>query len=802
MIARTSLLVFGLGAALTPACKGRDPRRGLDREESSESYRAAPSLATSSRSTTAEAGSAASAQMDLDGKFAAEPAKDEQNAPQSSRASSPVGHGSGAGAGFGAAAGKRDRAKAKESNAEDGLLGGEAAATPTRSWFPETFLFQPLVVTSAGGEATVAVTVPDRLTTWRVLALAHSRSGAQGGAVTSFLGTLPVYVDPVVPGALVMGDEVRIPVQAVNTTSAPVSAQLAVSATGARLVGGSGSTTIAAGGTAITYATLTVTRPGHLEVRAAINGTDAVIRGIDVVPAGKPEVIARSGTLASARTLTITGPVGSDPASDRVRLQVFPGALALLRAELGVSLARSGAADDAYALLLAGRAPALLAALGDTADPKALRDLTIIAGQRIVREARTFDVATASVVAEATLAHGQNPVLAGIGERAVAYLVAQQRPDGSFAGGDGWTLQRLLVATADATRAVAASHGTVAQQQRAAGVRLKAAGAFTRNAAQVMDGYTAAVMLASGAVDGPLTDVLRERVRAAITEGSDSAKYLTVEPGVVRADGVAPSRVEATALAVLALAGDPKAAAAGVADLGGTLLAGYDPSRGWGDGRANLACMLAVLQLFEAPVPASVAITLTRDGQPVVRGTFDRAALKDVLVLTADAPAATAAPWLGGSHVWKVVAEPAVAGLGFSLALEGYTPWATQSAAAGLELGLPAAMTGRVGSPIDVAVTAVAPGGMALHVIQALPAGVQVDTPSLEKLVAAGTIQRFETADGRVELFVAGLAPGAVFAATYRVIPTLAGTLHGAASSIEAGGHIHHVAPTTWTIKG
>ena len=29
--------------------------------------------------------------------------------------------------------------------------------------------------------------MPDRLTTWRVLALAHSRGGAQGGATTSFL---------------------------------------------------------------------------------------------------------------------------------------------------------------------------------------------------------------------------------------------------------------------------------------------------------------------------------------------------------------------------------------------------------------------------------------------------------------------------------------------------------------------------------------------------------------------------------------------------------------------------------------
>src|SRR4029079_17105535 len=75
----------------------------------------------------------------------------------------------------------------------------KAPEGPTRAWFPETFLFEPLVITDEHGAAVVAVRVPDRLTTWRVLALAHSRSGAQGGAVTSFLGTLPTYVDPVVP---------------------------------------------------------------------------------------------------------------------------------------------------------------------------------------------------------------------------------------------------------------------------------------------------------------------------------------------------------------------------------------------------------------------------------------------------------------------------------------------------------------------------------------------------------------------------------------------------------------------------
>jgi hypothetical protein len=94
-----------------------------------------------------------------------------------------------------------------------------------------------------------------------------------------------------------------------------------------------------------------------------------------------------------------------------------------------------------------------------------------------------------------------------------------------------------------------------------------------------------------------------------------------------------------------------------------------------------------------------------------------------------------------------------------------------------------------------------APSGIELHVQQALPAGVQVDRPSLEALIEAGTITRFVIADGKVDLHVAPLAPGATFTAKYRVIPTLAGKLQSAASLVEAGPTKYFVPPTIWTIK-
>ncbi len=669
--------------------------------------------------------------------------------------------------------------------------GPKSTEAPTRSWFPETFLFEPLIVTDDTGAATIPVKVPDRLTTWRVLALAHSRTGAQAGAVTSFLGTLPAYVDPVVPPFLIVGDEVRLPIQSINTTEAAVSATLTVEAKGAAVSGASGPRTIAAQGSTVDYATVRATQAGAITLRASLGGTDVVVRTFDALPAGRPERITHTGTLAAPRTFTIEGPAGSDPSTDRVRLLVYPGALALLRAELAASMSRGGVADDAYALLLAGKATSLLAALGDKPDPEALRTLSLVAGQRAIRAGQRLSVTSASLLTEAALAHPDNPVLARLGARAAAYLAKQQRPDGTFAGETGWTLQRLLVATADGTRAVASAKTTQADKQRAMSVGVRAGSAFERNLASIQDGYTAAAIIASG-VGGKLADTLREKVRAAIKDAPDGTKYLDVPTGVVRADGAVPGRAEATALAVLALSGDPKAP---VADLGATLLGAYEPLLGWGDGRANLACMQAVLELFKAPVPNNVTITLTMDGKPVTSGTLDGEKLRDVLVL--DAPA----PGLSGSHTWALTAEPAVPGLGFSFTAEAWTPWPKQPVKGGLELGLPPTMTATVGRPADVTVTAIAPAGMSLHIQQALPAGVQVDKPSLQALVQNGVIRRYQAVDGKLDLHVDALQPGQTFSATYRVIPTLGGTLHTSASSIESGGAKFYVPPTTWSIR-
>lgn len=477
-----------------------------------------------------------------------------------------------------------------------------------------------------------------------------------------------------------------------------------------------------------------------------------------------------------------------------MRLSVFPGALAILKAELQAGPSRGGVADDAYLLLLSGQAKALLERLGAGVDEAWLRRSRIIATQRAIRHARAPDPATAALLAEAALSHVESPVLSRLGERLASQLAAAQRPDGTFQGGSGWTLQRLLVATADSVRAVRRSGGD-AGKRRAQGVALKASGAFERHLKRIEDPYTAAAVLASDAVSGTMADLLADRVKEALVTAEDGSRRLEVPSGVLRSDGRRPSTVEATALAALALADREKDL---LPDLGASILASYRPSTGFGDGYANLMALRAVLEIFDDPLPEKVRVKLTMDGRVLTEGELSGAKLKEVLYLDAPMPSPA------GGHALMVEATPPVPGLGFALSVKHYVPWDAEAPEQGMELSVDLSKDARVGHPVDVTLRAVAPAGMALSIRQALPAGVQADEKSLADLVSNGTLLRYETEDGAVKLEAPARRQGQTFTAKYRVIPTLAGTLHTSASSLaplHQPDQAFFVPPTVWQVS-
>jgi hypothetical protein len=608
---------------------------------------------------------------------------------------------------------------------EGGAVATTAEPVLTRAWFPETFLFAPRVITDVDGKASLSVRVPDRLTTWRVLALAHARNGAQAGTVATFASQLPVSVDVVAPAQLVAGDRVALPIQLQNMTAERQRRTLQVQSSGGRLEGSGGAFTIPEGGTETTTLWLQTRAPGAIAIEARIDD-DAMVKSVEVLPAGAPVHRELTGTLASTRTLQVPAALDDGTpiaGSGRVTLQVFPGALAVLRSELGVAAERSGVADDGALVTLSAIAPALSSRLGQPVDDATLLRLRRLAAQRLARAALSPSLESATALAGGAARHDHDGLLGRTGEHLAGWLARQQRPDGTFGGGGDYDVQRLLVATADAvlalqqasepispptatttttTTTATTATATATAKQRATAAGLKARGAFERMLPQSDDAYTASAVLMTGVLDGEVKEALQQKVLAALSPPGDGGRFLKVDD-VRRADGGRPDVVEASARAILALR-DRADAAAARADLGAFVLQHYRPGRGFGDGHTNRMALWALGEVFAEPLPQKVAVSLRIDGAVVAAETLEGDRLRDVLRVSAP----LSSP--GAAQKVEIVSDPPLPGLIYLLDLSWSVPFPAppRDAPLALERTLPTGL--RVGQPATVQLAAVAPG--------------------------------------------------------------------------------------------
>ena len=100
--------------------------------------------------------------------------------------------------------------------------------------------------------------------------------------------------------------------------------------------------------------------------------------------------------------------------------------------------------------------------------------------------------------------------------------------------------------------------------------------------------------------------------------------------------------------------------------------------------------------------------------------------------------------------------------------------------------------------------TAAYPGSTTMKLRLGLPAGVQHDTPSLDALVTAGTITRYETEDGAITLHLPQVSSGDTWAGKLKVIPTLAGKLQAQPTTLSVeyrADRAKTFVPKAWVIR-
>ncbi|GET29693.1 alpha-2-macroglobulin family protein [Prolixibacter sp. SD074] len=95
-----------------------------------------------------------------------------------------------------------------------------------RSDLRETAWFGPQLKTDANGMATVHFRMPDALTKWKFMALAHTVNGKTGTTDTSFVSQKPLMVEPYPVRFLVAGDQVELPAKITNLSGKELEADI------------------------------------------------------------------------------------------------------------------------------------------------------------------------------------------------------------------------------------------------------------------------------------------------------------------------------------------------------------------------------------------------------------------------------------------------------------------------------------------------------------------------------------------------------------------------------------------------
>jgi len=88
--------------------------------------------------------------------------------------------------------------------------GGGEADSEARQNYKDTAYWNPTVLTDKNGQAQVKFTLPDNLTTWKLIAIAHDKSSDFGGKAEEIIETKDVILRSVKPRFALVGDEVKL----------------------------------------------------------------------------------------------------------------------------------------------------------------------------------------------------------------------------------------------------------------------------------------------------------------------------------------------------------------------------------------------------------------------------------------------------------------------------------------------------------------------------------------------------------------------------------------------------------------
>lgn len=202
-----------------------------------------------------------------------------------------------------------------------------------RKDFPDAIYWMPDIVTNADGEARVAVTYPDALTTWRLTARAVTEDTRVGTTVARTTTTKDLIVRVITPRFLTEGDEVVMPTIVHNYRDATRTASVDVQVSGLDMQDSASASvdqvTLASGAEQRHDWRFVAPTPGAASITASArteSDRDAVELPVPVVPFGLSREQGASGAVRGAgeASAEVTIPATANAAGRTVRVALAP----------------------------------------------------------------------------------------------------------------------------------------------------------------------------------------------------------------------------------------------------------------------------------------------------------------------------------------------------------------------------------------------------------------------------------------------------------------------------------------------
>ncbi len=211
-----------------------------------------------------------------------------------------------------------------------GLAGaGQQPAVQVRSDFRSTALWQPDVVTDEDGTATVSVTYPDSLTTWRATARVASTGNEFGTSAASTRTQKPLIVRLQAPRFFVVGDTATVSAVVNNNTDEAMTVTPSLDVAGLTVVDTAATQAqVPAGGEARLDWVVSVDEPGAVRLTVAGRAgehSDGMERNFIAHDHGIEKLIAAAGKLRGDDvTISLGLPAARRQGSTAMSVQIAP----------------------------------------------------------------------------------------------------------------------------------------------------------------------------------------------------------------------------------------------------------------------------------------------------------------------------------------------------------------------------------------------------------------------------------------------------------------------------------------------